>query len=625
MRRLNSKLKTKFISEKGKDSIDKTYVAYTPLDQFMCIAVAESYDNDTDINSAKLAVETVLTAFEKNPSIKKIKEYIKCANQQILLHSTKNKLKVSITVIVSDYTRMRYGVCGNTKIHVLYENMFSLISNTQTKYEQLIEEQEDGRSDNSQIHNLTQYLGMRTQVKPFISKKIELKENSTILISTSNLWGIVSDVELLDGYENTKSNDEFLYNAQELLLSSQTIEGIGSYTAAAIFIEKTYKEDTIKIKKRKKLLIILAIILLCIFIIGTISICVMRSSDRNKLTKIGELEQKAIQYITYENYIRSLEKYEEASKLTDDLSLNNWQYIEKKKEVIERVNNQLTLLSTISDGDMYIKEKNYTEAKKSYIQVIEQAKYNGETSIYDFGKEQLEEINKQLEINQYIALGDMHESTNDHKNALIEYKKAIKVLKQTSNVELRGEVQLKIYDITQKQMEAKEAKAQIKEKLKQKKENKKIIQIQVILSGANKALGENKIDIAEDKYEEILSIYNQIESASEDTEKIYKEIVVLEQAIAEAKVKEKETATNGKLQDAQVYTMDGAQAAREHKEEKAIKLYNKALAIYKDLKIWNDQVEKIYDEIEILEKVIKGDKPSVKSTTDEEVKESKAE
>ena len=58
MRSLNSKLVMDFISEQGYDSVEKTYVAYTPLEDYMCIAVAESYDNETE------ALEAVLTAFE---------------------------------------------------------------------------------------------------------------------------------------------------------------------------------------------------------------------------------------------------------------------------------------------------------------------------------------------------------------------------------------------------------------------------------------------------------------------------------------------------------------------------------------------------------------------------------
>lgn len=121
MRRLNSKLDVGFISEKGNDLAEKTYIAYTPLENYMCIAIAESYDNETGENSARIAVEAALAAFERKPSLKRIPEYIQYANQQVFMHSTRYQLKASIMVFVTDYTRMRYGVCGNTKYMVYLE------------------------------------------------------------------------------------------------------------------------------------------------------------------------------------------------------------------------------------------------------------------------------------------------------------------------------------------------------------------------------------------------------------------------------------------------------------------------------------------------------------------------
>ena len=116
MRRLNSKLDVDFISEKGNDLSEKTYIAYTPLENYMCIAIAESYDNETEENSAQIAVQAALSAFVRKPSLKRIPEYIRYANKQIFLHSTRCQLKVSLTVFVTDYTWMRYAICGNTKL-----------------------------------------------------------------------------------------------------------------------------------------------------------------------------------------------------------------------------------------------------------------------------------------------------------------------------------------------------------------------------------------------------------------------------------------------------------------------------------------------------------------------------
>ena len=314
MRNLNSKLVMDFISEQGYDSIEKTYVAYTPLEKFVCIAVAESYDNETDVNSAQLAVEAVLTAFEKKPSLKRLREYIRYANEQILLHSTRSQLKVSITVLVSDYTRMRYAYCGNTRIYILYENIFTHISKTQTQYHQMIEEDAQVQPDGAQVHNLTEYLGKEKHVRLFLSKTMELTEGSTILFATSNLWGRLSEIEILDAYEYTKTGREFLEILQELLLSLQeeNDQRMGSFTAAFLYIEKTFKEDTQKKKKRKRMIWIAVIVLTAIVVIVTIVILCIRALDRRKMTEIEKLDQRGVRYMGYENYDKALTQYEQA-------------------------------------------------------------------------------------------------------------------------------------------------------------------------------------------------------------------------------------------------------------------------------------------------------------------------
>ncbi|MCI9080187.1 MAG: hypothetical protein HFH68_14975, partial [Lachnospiraceae bacterium] len=277
MRRLNSKLVMDFISEKGNDQIEKTYIACTPLENYMCIAIAESYDNELEENSAKIAVQAVLAAFARKPSLKRIPEYIRYANKQLFLHSTRFKLKASLTVFVTDYTWMRYGICGNTKLYEIYENIFTLTSRTQTVYQQLLDKDAGAEPDQAEIHNLTEYLGRKHHIKPMVSKKIKLTEGSVLLFATSNLWGRLSDIEILDAYENTKTNEEFLDSLQELLLSlqGQGQQKIGSYTAVLLSVEKIFHEDVQKEKKKKRIILIIIIAFFAIVLILCITVLVI--------------------------------------------------------------------------------------------------------------------------------------------------------------------------------------------------------------------------------------------------------------------------------------------------------------------------------------------------------------
>jgi len=101
---------------------------------------------------------------------------------------------------------------------------------------------------------MTSYLGKERQARPFISKKIKLTEGSVLLFATSNMWGRISGIEILDAYENTKTNEEFLDSLQELLLSLQghDPQKIGSFTAATLSVEKVFQEDVQKEKKKKR-------------------------------------------------------------------------------------------------------------------------------------------------------------------------------------------------------------------------------------------------------------------------------------------------------------------------------------------------------------------------------------
>lgn len=619
MRKLNSKIITDFISEKGNDTIHKTYVAYTPLDEYICFAVAESYDNDTETNSAKIAVETVLSEFEKKPSLKRLRNYLACANEQILLHSVKCKRKVSIAIILSDYTRMRYAVCGNTKIHVHYGTVFSHISKTQTKHQELEEEQKIIYADSAETHNLIEYLGKGKHIRPYISRKIALQDGSTILVSTSNVTTSISDIELLDALEHANKNQELLCNIEEMLLSKQGEKAVGSYSIVSIAVEKAFQEDNTKRKKRKRICWTVGIAMVLCLLLGAIILYAIRSKDRKKMEEIQELNGKGSNYIEYGNYAKAFDTYETASEKTDQLSLTNWQFIKEKTELKNKVSKKKAVLATIEDADIAIKENDYNTAKRLYLQVREQAKYEGEEKIYEHACSRLEYINQMLETKQLSAIGDMYLSTEDYKQAIESYKEAIELLKQTDEVELRGEIQTKIYDAVQKQKEIKK-KEQTKQKKKKKaKLDKQLIQIKAYLTTANKLLSQENTDGANELYQKAVSVYENLSSSDKDTDKVYEQIVALEQSITEVKEMKKEAEEKQeqkeqeeqeqkqkqeiekKQKKAQSYMLKAAELARKNKKKKAITYYEKALGIYENLNIWDDQVDKIYDAIEELE------------------------
>lgn len=607
MRNLNSKLVMDFISEQGYDSIEKTYVAYTPLEKYVCIAVAESYDNEREENSAQLAVEAVLTAFEKKPSLKRLREYIRYANEQILLHSTRSQLKVSITVLVSDYTRMRYAYCGNTRLFILYENIFTHISKTQTKFQQMLEEEGEDRPEPEEIHNLTEYLGREKRVRPFVSKTMELTEGSTILFATSNLWGRLSEIEILDAYEYTKTGREFLEILQELLLSLQEEhdQRMGSFTAAFLYIEKTFKEDVQKKKKKKRMIWIAVIIPVVIFLLISIVIMCMRALDRRKIREIEKLDQRGVRYMDYANYNKALTEYEQAVKQAEALSLNNWQYIEEKRELSETVTDREAILTLYQEAEAAFLAGEYEQALKLYEQIQKEAVYQGFDSLSADAEAKTEEITARLQIMQYISLGDMYHTTEDYDEALLQYHRALNELSKMVDLQLQGDVQAKIFAIRQKQKEDTQAEEAAKQEAAQQKEeeeaaekaaaaDKAVIKINTYIANANIALEEGRTRRARELYKQALSRYNKFTGSSEDADKLFKDITALGQAITEAEVKAVEEAQEERLTQAAKYVLQAKEAARGGDTVKAKGLYEDALAVYQELNIWDERMEAVY-------------------------------
>ena len=621
MRNLNSKLVMDFISEQGYDSIEKTYVAYPPLENYVCIAVAESYDNETEENSAQLAVEAVLTAFEKKPSLKRLREYIRYANEQILLHSTRSQLKVSLTVLVSDYTRMRYAYCGNTRIYILYENLLTHVSKTQTKYQQLLDQDQEDSPDPQEIHNLTEYLGREKSVRPFVSKVTALTEGSTVLFATSNLWGRLSEIEILDAYEYTKTGREFLEILQELLLSLQEEhdQRMGSFTAAFLYIEKTFKEDVQKKKKKKRLIWLLLLVSAALAVIVTVAILCIRAADRKKIAEIEKHDARGVRYLAYGNYDKAYTEYEQAVELSDKLNMNNWQYTEKKQELSETVSDREAVLTLFQEAEAAFAGGEYEQARKLYAQVEKEADYQGFDQISGYAQKKAAEIAVRMQILQYISLGDMYQSIEDQEEALLQYNQALNELVKLVDLDLQGDVQAKIFAVRQKQKEESQAEeAAAQEAAKQKEEAKAaekeaedaqkaaaadraVIKITTYIVNANNALDEGRTQRARELYKQALARYQKFTGSTEDADKLYQDITALGQAITEAEVKAVEEAKEERLSQAAKYALQAKEAGRSGDLPKARELYEDALAVYRELDIWDERVEAVYDAIDELE------------------------
>ena len=123
MRKQNSEFLTAFTSEASRKIKNTDYFGFVELDKFACYVIADGIDDDVDAISAKLTVDTVVSAFMESPSMSKraVRRYLRAANRALLTAHSKMRLKASVTVLVTNYVKLRYGQAGN--IYSLREAM----------------------------------------------------------------------------------------------------------------------------------------------------------------------------------------------------------------------------------------------------------------------------------------------------------------------------------------------------------------------------------------------------------------------------------------------------------------------------------------------------------------------
>ena len=115
MRKQNSVFKTAFTSEADKNLKNTDSFGYVELDKYACYVIADGIDDQVDGMSAKLAVDTIISASMRKGALRR---YLRSANKALLTADSKMRLKASVTVVVTNYVKMRYGQAGNTRFRL---------------------------------------------------------------------------------------------------------------------------------------------------------------------------------------------------------------------------------------------------------------------------------------------------------------------------------------------------------------------------------------------------------------------------------------------------------------------------------------------------------------------------
>lgn len=277
MRKENSAIRTKFVSEAGSQLVNADYFAFVELDNYACYCIADGIDNDKTKESAKLAVSTVIDEFYQKPGMGKglMKRYLEKAHQTLLRESGTFRLEASVLVVITDYKKVRYANAGNARMYHWRNGKIINQSKDQSLSQNMAERGDlalDKIEEHEERHNLYCYAGQRGSFKPYVSKKTKMFDGDIISLMTCGIWENTGIAELLDSIEDAKAPEDVCVSMEEIILS-QRLRNIQNYTFACMYIDKVYLNPNKQRNQKliKKILIPITIALFMLLIVFVVS------------------------------------------------------------------------------------------------------------------------------------------------------------------------------------------------------------------------------------------------------------------------------------------------------------------------------------------------------------------
>lgn len=399
MKKSNSEFRTAFVSEAGSELANNDYFAYVELDDYACYVLASGITDLRSTEAAKLAVEHFILSFQENPSMgtKTLGRYMEETNQRLQQTAgTHQKLKASIIAVITDYESVRYVEAGNVRLR-MYRNGRVLTNSSDMSLAQDLVDR--GQADtvldkHEERHNLYTYLGKRDFFRPYVSQKIPLQDGDILALYSSGFWEHV-DAQEIDEIFHEASNEpkESLDNLEDLLLARQP-QGLKSYTVAAIFVNKYYR-DPERERKRKRNIKIAIIVFIVLLIIGLIAFFLYRHYQ-GKLENLKKTEAETVEFIGGDNYVRAQASCQSALEQAKDL---------REPEDEERMRKYLMVIDGILAADKALQEQDYVTAYDTYMTARENSK-KADLMGMSYIESHLVQAEQFLYVEDLIALGN---------------------------------------------------------------------------------------------------------------------------------------------------------------------------------------------------------------------------
>lgn len=578
MRKQNSEFLTAFTSEASNDIKNTDYFGYVELDQFACYVIADGIDDQLEAVSARLAVSAAVSAFSEDPSMQKktLRRCLKAANQALITAKSKLKLKASLTIVITDYVRIRYGQAGNIRLR-LYRDGFvkeqSLDQSLAVDLAKADKISQDKVAQHEERNNLYTYLGQERNFSPYISKKIKLTNTDVIALYTRDVWEHIDEGELKDVFADaTDKPEETVANIEDLLLSRQP-EDLRKYTLAVVFVNKIY-QDPNKRRKMKKIIIAIVVVLVVIALV----IVLVLFFQKRRQGKIANMQKKymdTIEYIQMNNYVRAQECCNQTADLAQSLH-------DKKMQTETGI--CLKLIEAVIAADELMSTGEYSQAQSGYREAAIRARYADNLGL-DYINDQLARTAGYISVYDYIYLGDSLAEKRLYDAAEEKY------------LEARAQAARLYFDKGRDAaVSALDKLYEDKEEEKAAKEEERQEQLAAEDSAAN-YVTQGDTAYAQGDYESAKVHYvGALQKYEELGDEAQKEVIEGKLAVAEEKCALKET----QAEEAQDYTAQAAEAMADGAYTDAKKYYLLARDIYAGMKD-DDKVKEIERKMELLD------------------------
>ena len=416
MRRSNSVFKTAFVSEAGAEIANNDYFAYVEDDDFACYVLASGITDFETSEAAREVVEHLILSFEEKPSMAKtsLLQYMRETNQRLLNDTRVRRMKASVIMLVTDYEKFRYVSAGNVRLRMYRQGRFFLQSSDMSLANDMILR---GKSDtpldrHEERHNLYTYLGKKDFFRPFASKIYKLADVDIISLYSQGLWENVDSQELDEIFSEASDNPQESVDYLEEVLLSRQPQNLKSYTIVAVFINKVYRDPE---RERKRLRYIkIAVVVTVILIVVAIIAYVLYSYRQNKIQELKSEIEVTHELIAAESYQRAQENCKKALDLARELH---------RIDDESTLENELIILDSLVEADKFFVEKNYQSAYENYLKALRYSASN-DKRLRQYIQRRLDALESQMNIQQFLSLGDLLFQNADYDGAESMYMRA---------------------------------------------------------------------------------------------------------------------------------------------------------------------------------------------------------